>query len=257
MAPSDAGRLAARFQLLQRVLADRLQHPEARLAVRRPRLRRTRLLATSDSRPSSTSMPRSPSASQTASAASSVQPPDEDRQAAEQAPLVLVQQVVAPGDGVAQRLLAGREIARAAGQQRQPALQPAQHRLGRQQPDAGRRQLDRQRQAVQPGADLGHGRGVLVGQREVGPDRACSLRRRARRPAYCESGLRRRLARRASGSASGGTAYSCSPRSWSGSRLVTSTAEAGTGRQQVGDDGRGRQDLLEVVEHSRSDRPRR
>ena len=44
-------------------------------------------------------------------------------------------------------------------------------------------------------------------------------------------------------------AYSCSPRSRSGSRLVTSISEAGARRQQLGDDRRGRHDLLEVVQH--------
>ena len=46
---------------------------------------------------------------------------DEDGQAVEERLLVRVEQVVAPGDGVAHRLQAGRLIARPAGQQRQRA----------------------------------------------------------------------------------------------------------------------------------------
>ena len=80
---------------------------------------RTRLLATSDLEESSGPSRRRPLR----------RPPGSSRRRRRRgggrgaAPLV--EQVVAPGDGVAQRLLAGREVARAAGQQRQAALQPA------------------------------------------------------------------------------------------------------------------------------------
>ena len=48
----------------------------------------------------------------------------EDGQAGEELLLGLVEQVVAPGDRRPQRLLALRGVARAAGQQRQPVLEP-------------------------------------------------------------------------------------------------------------------------------------
>ena len=53
----------------------------------------------------------------------------------------------------------------------------------------------------------------------------------------------------ASGSASGGTANCCSPASWSGARLVTSTLERGGGLQQGGNLHGGGEDLLEVIQH--------
>ena len=55
---------------------------------------------------------------------------DKDGQPAEEDLLLRGEQVVAPGDGVAHRLLAGRQVAPAAGQQRQPLLQPGQQRPG-------------------------------------------------------------------------------------------------------------------------------
>jgi hypothetical protein len=74
----------------------------------------------------------------------------EDGQLAEQGLLGAAEEIVAPGDRVAQRPLAGRQVAPAADQQRQPPLQAGQHRLGRQQPDAGGGKLNRQRQPIQP-----------------------------------------------------------------------------------------------------------
>ena len=52
----------------------------------------------------------------------------EDRQPPEQGLLGRGEQVVAPGDGVAHRLQARRQVARAAGQQRQAVAQPGQQR---------------------------------------------------------------------------------------------------------------------------------
>ena len=46
------------------------------------------------------------------------EPADEDRQAPEQAPVSRIEQVVAPGDGVADGLLPRGQVARAAAQQR-------------------------------------------------------------------------------------------------------------------------------------------
>ena len=69
----------------------------------------------------------------------------EDRQPAEQPLLRRRQQVVAPGDGVAHRLLPLGKVAIAAGQQGQPAIEPVEQRADRKHAQAGRRQLDRQR----------------------------------------------------------------------------------------------------------------
>jgi hypothetical protein len=94
-------------------------------------------------------------------------PADKHSQAAKQALLVFAQQVVAPVDRAANGLLAGRQVARAAGEERQRVCQAGQQRLGREQLDACRGQLDRQRQAVQPLADLGDRWRVCVRQREI------------------------------------------------------------------------------------------
>ena len=81
-------------------------------------------------------------------------------QALEQVPARLVEQVVAPGDRAAQGALPLGHVARPGGEQLELALQPGEDRVGRQKPDAGRRQLDRQRHAVEAGADPGHCHGV-------------------------------------------------------------------------------------------------
>ncbi|HEX5506478.1 MAG TPA: hypothetical protein VFW96_27925, partial [Thermomicrobiales bacterium] len=81
----------------------------------------------------------------------------EDGQAPEEGALVLVQQGLAPGDRGAEGPLARGEVGRAAGQHRQPARQPGEQRRRRQQRHARGGELERQRQAVQPGADRGDG----------------------------------------------------------------------------------------------------
>jgi hypothetical protein len=95
----------------------------------------------------------------------------EHRQPGEQPPLGGVEQVVAPGDGAAEGPLALREGPGPGGEDREALLQPGQHLLGRQDLGPGGRQLDRQRQAVEPDGDLRHGRGVLGGEAEPGPHR--------------------------------------------------------------------------------------
>ena len=80
--------------------------------------------------------------------------PGEDGQAPEQGPLVHGQQVVAPGDGRFQRLVALGQIARAAGEQGQGAGEAGQDVLGREQAGTGGGQLDGQRQSVEAPADV-------------------------------------------------------------------------------------------------------
>ena len=127
---------------------------------------RTRLFSTSDPSVSSTS----PSTSPRAHLLDCLEPraAHEHRQAGEQRPLRLFEHVVAPRDRAAQGLLALGEVAGAAGEQSETVLEPAEHRLRREDSDARRRQLDGQRQAVEAHADLRHGRRVLVGHVEVG-----------------------------------------------------------------------------------------
>ena len=84
-----------------------------------------------------------------------------------QTPLFLVERVVTPVDCIPERLLPLRQIERSARQQRQPLLQSRQPRPRREQPDAGRRKLYRQRQPVQPVTDSGQGLRTLPGEPEV------------------------------------------------------------------------------------------
>ena len=175
--------LAGRLELLERVLADRLEHPEARLAV--GVFAQPQQQALLDQRVEV--FEHVGRAVGVADRGRGLEPQaaDEHAQAPEQRLLPLEQQVVAPGDRVAQRPLALVGVLRAAGQQGQPLVEPAQERLRRERPHARRRQLDRERQAVEPPADRGDRIGVLVGQLEVRPRRCGRARRRARptRPA--------------------------------------------------------------------------
>jgi len=90
----------------------------------------------------------------------------EHPQPSEQRLLLLGQQVVAPGDRVPQRAQALGQVGGAAGEQGQPVGQARQQRLGRQDLDPGGGQLDRQRQPVEPAADLRDRRRIVVGEAE-------------------------------------------------------------------------------------------
>ena len=106
--------------------------------------------------------------------------PGEDREPRQSLLLVLLEQVVAPGDRRPQRLLPFGCVPGPAGEEREPLLQPSEQGIGRQDLDARRRQLDRERQAVEAAADLGHG--AVRG--EAGSNGSRRARRRApwRRP---------------------------------------------------------------------------
>ena len=132
--------------------------------------------------------------------------PDEHRQRAEQAAIGLLEQVVAPLDGPAQGLLPGRQVASAADEQREPAVQAVEEGRRREQLDAGSGELEGQGQPVQPAADgrhvgaVGGGEGEAVGHRPGPGDEQVHgrvpvqflhRRRRRRRPVRAEIGGRR------------------------------------------------------------------
>ena len=113
----------------------------------RPRRRTRRLLATSRS-----SVSRS--APVIASAASTVAPPAKTAKRAKHACSSSSSRLVAPVDRRPQRLLAGGRIAWSAARARRARTsRRAAISLGREQAAAGRRELDRQRQPVEPPAD--------------------------------------------------------------------------------------------------------
>jgi hypothetical protein len=94
------------------------------------------------------------------------EPPGEDGQPAEEGLLGGGEKVVAPGDPGAHGPQPLRHVLRAIGEQGEAATEPDQQRLRGQQGHPGRRQFDRQRQAVQAPADPGDRGGVFVGEGE-------------------------------------------------------------------------------------------
>ena len=119
-------------------------------------------------------------ASQTASAASSVKPPAKTERRANDALLVEIEQAEAPVDRGAKRSMALRRVARAAGQDRKPLLQPLEQLRRRKQLHARGRELDRERQVVEARADLRDDGASRRSGRSRGGLRA-PARRRARR----------------------------------------------------------------------------
>ena len=137
----DVFRLGARVEQLARVLADRLEHAEA-LAVGTDE-------ALVDERAEGVEISAAHLLDRLERAS-----PDEDGQAAEQRPLVVVEELDAPADRVAQRSMPGGRIARPRGEELEAVLQTSEHRRRGQQLDPRRGQLDRERQAVELVADL-------------------------------------------------------------------------------------------------------
>ena len=164
----------------------------------------------------------------TASAASSVKPPAKTARRRKRACSSGVEQVVAPGDRVAHRPQAGRGVARAAGQQVEAAGQPrpaAPPARAIARPRRG--QLDRQRQPVEPAADLGHRRRV---RRRSGRSRGRPPGRARRRGGPRRTSVRSLERRRSSASGTGSGAHGAAPARRSGAaatRLVASTVSGG------------------------------
>ena len=185
---------AERVELLGRELADRLEHEEAVAlagadeALVDERLRDVEV-----------------GVRQTASAALSVQPPAKTASRANALLLVGVEQVVAPLDRRAQRLLP-RVDAAARLQQVEPAREAVEELRGREHAHARGGELERERQLLEPRAELGDA--VGGGERRIGARSA-----RERKSSTPSSGR------------SAVTGYACSPGRRSTSRLVTSSVQ--------------------------------
>ena len=93
---------------------------------------------------------------------------DEDREAAEEDLLMSGEQLIAPADSVPQGSQASGLIPRSAGQDGQSPVEPGQERRRRQMRDARGGQLDREGQAIEPGADTHDDRRVVRGEGEAG-----------------------------------------------------------------------------------------
>jgi hypothetical protein len=96
----------------------------------------------------------------------------EDGRDLQQRPLGVFQQAHAPLDRGAQGALPFGQVHRAGPERIQGCRQTVEQRGRVQQPDACRGQLDGQRQALQPTADLGHRRRVGLGHGKAGPHHA-------------------------------------------------------------------------------------
>ena len=173
-------------------------------------------------------------------AAEDGQPPKEGR-------LVPLQQVVAPGDGVAQGALPRRGVAWSTGEDGQAAFQPFQQGVRRQESDARRGELDGQRQPIEALADGGDGRRVVLGQREVGHDGPCSLHEEVDRRHAGELGQRQNRFGRRQGQGRHGNLLLGAHLEWFPARHQHGELRAR--RQQLGELRRRVEDLLEVVEH--------
>ena len=235
--------LAARHELIEGELADRLQHAEPQVAVGallapHQTLVEQRLQVLGDRRGSS---------SRDGRRRFEVEPADKDAEAAEQRRRLRLEQVVAPGDGVAHGLLAGRQVARPIAQQPQAILHLRQQRLRREELDPGRRQLDGERQPVEGAADRGHRGCRRLVEGQCRPHRAGTLQEEAHRlVAGQERGVRRRISRRHRQGIDGRLVLAphVQGRPAGGQHL-----ERGTGAEQRGDERRGGgQEVLAVVE---------
>ena len=164
--------------------------------------------------------------STTASAASMVQPPAKTASRRNSACSSGVEEIVAPGDGIAHRLLPGRQGPRPSRQQRQALLQALEQRLRWQHLDEGGGQFNGQRQPIEARADLGHGRGVGSGHREVGFHRLRPLDEEAHRLVLAQ-GLHRRQVGQDPAAEAAGADTRARRRRASGVRLVASTFTPG------------------------------
>ncbi len=164
----------------------------------------------------SSTEPMRASSAHTASAISSEQPPEKTPSRRKQALLCRIEQVVAPLDRGAQRALPLGQVAGAAGEQVEALAEPRQDRLRRQELHARSRELERERQPVEPA------------RRSLRPRRGC--RRRARSSAS-PSCARWTKSSTADAGSSGGTGNTRSSRRLSGAWLVASTVSARCGER--------------------------
>ena len=162
----------------------------------------------------------------------------EDRAAAEDRLLVARQQVMTPRDRAAERALAFGQVARAAREEIETRLEPLQDDDRREHPRPGGRELDGERQALEPLDDPPDGGDVRVPGRDIGADEPGAVEEqldpavRVERP-------------------DGVFAFAGDPES-----LATGDDDAqfGRGEEELGDVGRGLgQELFEVVEDEQRD----
>ena len=157
--------------------------------------------------------------------------PGEHRQAGQHALLVWAQQVIGPVDRGAQRGVTFDRAPLASREHAEPVIQPLRQLRRAQHRDAGRGQLQRQRDPIEAPNDLGDRSRVGVGHLEVGLRPPPRVRRTAA-PRRCSTRVSRSPER---GSPSDGTATMRSPAMPRPSRLVASTtsSRAATARDRA------------------------
>jgi hypothetical protein len=174
VAPEELLFLAGLAEVLSRVLADRAKHREPRLArivlalaqetaidERGDSLERVKLELAVGSRDTLGRLQGGAA--------------HENGQARVQTAFLVGEEVVAPGDRLAESALAGRHVRASCSRKLEAALEAAEQRRGRQHLAPRSRELDGKGKPVEPLADLRDDRGRLVGQLEIGPDGARPL----------------------------------------------------------------------------------
>ena len=173
--------------------------------------------------------------------------PGEDAEPAQDAPAPAVEEVVAPVDRRGQGLLPGQRGPRAAGEQPEAVVEVARRSARRSAPAAGRGQLERQRDAVEPPADLGDRRRLSSVTANDGPRPPRPLDEQPHRLVLDSAGTASEPS--GGGAGSEGTRQVTSPGTPSGSRLVARTETAAPGEQRRRPAGAGVDQVLAVVQH--------
>ena len=173
----------------------------------------------------------------------------EDAEARERDALVRAEQVVAPADRRRESALARRRVARTGGEEVRFPFEAREDLGRREQLRARGRELDRERQSVEPAADLRDFRCAGRVELETGIDR---LRPRREQPQRV--GLNERLERKVGVRGVEGRHRILALRREPQRRAARGQDPQARGRgEQIADEGRSREDLLEVVqdeEHS-------
>ena len=238
VAAAALAELSGGTQSLEGVLAHRVEHGEAWLGVAAHQLAQQAVVDEGGERVQRGAADRFGGIQRAAAR--------EHRQPGEQRPLTGPEQLVAPVDGGAQRVLTCGGVASAGRQQIQAVLQPREHRRGVEQLRPRGGQLERERKTVHGPADAGDGARVRIGQREVGANGPRAGHEQRHRLAEGQ-GLDRRV---------GAGRRECE---WRHRVLVLAgQAQGGAAgherlcarrrRQQAADQRRRRQQMLEVVE---------
>ena len=169
-----------------------------------------------------------------------------DRKPAEQCLLRGIEQAVAPVHRAAKRLLSAGQIPGAARQKVQAAFEAGQHRRRRKQLNARRRQFDRERQAIETGADCRHRRRIFFRQRKLVLHRPGALHKKRNRRKTRERFQQRH-------------GFGVGQREWRHGKLMLTVDvkprlardhdfELWADRKQLRDDRRGCNEMLEVVQ---------